>query len=118
MSHPQLTVGIDPGDRKSVVCVLDVDGQVSDRATLQTTPASYERYRSGLPSAERVLRAGVIWRKTSFGSKSGKGLRVVERLLSVAETAKKQQRNLFGDLTEAIAAHRNGLLRPRLLSSP
>jgi hypothetical protein len=37
--------------------------------------------------AERTLRAGVIWRKTSFGSKSGNGLRLVPpkvRLMSDA----------------------------------
>jgi hypothetical protein len=46
------------------------------------------------------------------------GTRVVERLLSVAETAKKQQKNLFGCLTEAIAANRTGLLAPPLLQTP
>lgn len=30
-SHPQITVGIDLGDRKSVVCVLDVDAHVTER---------------------------------------------------------------------------------------
>jgi transposase len=57
-SHPQLTVGVDLGDRKSVVCVLDVDGKVSDRASILTTPASFERYFSGMPPARVVLEAG------------------------------------------------------------
>jgi transposase len=57
-THPQLTVGIDLGDRKSVICVLDVDGQVSDRATLLSTPASFEHYFSGLPSARMAMEAG------------------------------------------------------------
>jgi hypothetical protein len=47
LSHPLRTVGIDLGDRKGVVCVLAVDGQVCDRATLLTTPVSLERYFSG-----------------------------------------------------------------------
>jgi transposase len=68
--------------------------------------------------AERALRAGVIWRKTSFGSQSGRGLRLVERLLTVAETGKKQQRDLLGYLTAAIDAHRTGLQAPVLIITP
>jgi hypothetical protein len=37
---------------------------------------------------------------------------------SSTETAKKQQRNLFGYLTGAISGHRNGRLPPRLLPTP
>lgn len=68
--------------------------------------------------AERALRAGVIWRKTSFGSQSGRGLRLIERLLTVAETAKKQKRDLLDYLTAAIEAHRSGLLPPVLIPTP
>jgi transposase len=64
---------------------------------------------------ERALRAGVIWRKTSFGSQSEKGLRFVERLLTVAETCKKQTIDLLGYLSRAIAAHRIGQPAPLLL---
>ncbi len=66
--------------------------------------------------AERALRAGVIWRKISFGSKSDDGLRMVERLLTVAETAKKQKRDLLEYLTAAITAHRLGQTPPALLA--
>jgi transposase len=58
MSHPRVTVGVDLGDRKSVICILDVDGTVCDRATILTTPASFERHFSGLPPARVVLEAG------------------------------------------------------------
>lgn len=68
--------------------------------------------------AERTLRAGVIWRKTSFGSQSGRGLRLVERLLTVAETCKKQKKDLLGYLTSAITAYRLSLPAPLLLSTP
>jgi transposase len=56
--------------------------------------------------AEQALRAAVIWRKISFGSKSERGLRIVERLLTVAETAKKQKRDLLDYLTQALTAYR------------
>ncbi len=67
--------------------------------------------------AERALRAGVIWRKTSFGSQSGKGLRLVERLLTVAETCKKQNQDLLNYLIEAVTASRTGRLPPPLLAT-
>jgi transposase len=68
--------------------------------------------------AERTLRAGVIWRKTSFGSQSGRGMRLVERLLTVAETCKKQQeKSLLCYLTALIEAYRSGSPAPHLLTA-
>lgn len=58
--------------------------------------------------AERSLRAGVIWRQTRFGSQSGRGLRMIERLLPVAETSRTQDRDLLEYLTAALTAHRLG----------
>ena len=52
--------------------------------------------------AERALRAGVIWRKTSFGSQSGRGLRLIEHLLTVTETCKKQEKDMLRYLTASI----------------
>ncbi len=65
--------------------------------------------------AEQALRAPVIGRKLCFGSQSGKGLRATERLLSVTQTCRQHQRNLLSYLTEALAAHRQGLAPPALL---
>jgi transposase len=67
---------------------------------------------------ERALRTGVIWRKTSFGSQSGRGLRLVERLLTVAETCKKQKKDLLAYLMDAITAYRLGHAAPALLPRP
>ncbi len=58
--------------------------------------------------AEQVLRHAVIWRKLSFGTHSAAGSRFVETLLSVIETARQQQRNLFDLLTAAIETHQHG----------
>jgi hypothetical protein len=66
--------------------------------------------------AERLLRAGVIWRKTSFGSNSGRGMRMIERLLTVAETSRKQGRDLPDYLTAAVRAL--GWAKLRLLCYP
>ncbi len=67
--------------------------------------------------AERALRAPVIWRKTSFGSGSGSGLRAVERLLTVGETCRQRGRNVVAYLTAALDAHRAGTAAPQLLTT-
>jgi hypothetical protein len=53
-------------------------------------------YRRGVEQtnnrAERVLRRAVLWRKRSFGCHSAAGCRCVERLLTVVQTLRLQQR--------------------------
>jgi len=56
-------------------------------------------------AAEQALRHAVIWRKLSFGTQSASGSRFVERMLTVIETCRRQQRNVFAWLTDAVAAH-------------
>lgn len=65
--------------------------------------------------AERTIRHGVMYRKTSFGTQSPAGSRFVERILTVVATLKQQDRNVLEYLTEAIRAHRRGLPAPSLL---
>jgi transposase len=65
--------------------------------------------------AERALRKPVLWRKGSFGSNSGRGLRFVERILTVGETCRQQKRGMLDYLTCAIEAHRAGSPAPLLL---
>lgn len=50
--------------------------------------------------AEQGLRHGVIWRKLSYGTQSEVGERFVERVMTVAETLKRQARNSFNYFTE------------------
>lgn len=57
-------------------------------------------------SAERALRTGVQWRKVSFGNRSAAGELATARLLTVAETCDRQQRNTLYYLAAAIACHR------------
>ena len=60
-------------------------------------------------AAEQALRHAVIWRKLSFGTQSASGSRFVERLLTVVETCRRQNRNAFAWLSETIqstTAHR------------
>ena len=56
-------------------------------------------------AAERALRHAVIWRKLSFGTQSTSGSHFVERLLTVIETCRRQPRNVFSWLSQAVQAH-------------
>lgn len=65
--------------------------------------------------AERILRLGVLWRKNAFGCHSAAGCRFVERMLTVVQTLRLQQRPVLDYLYRAIVAHRGGLPAPQLL---
>ncbi len=67
-------------------------------------------------ASERALRHPVIWRKLSFGTQSAAGSRFVETLLTVVETCRKQDRDVFDFITTAIRSHLNHRPTPSLLS--
>ena len=66
-------------------------------------------------AAEQALRHAVIWRKLSFGTQSASGSRFVERMLTVIETCRRQNRNAYAWLTDAVQAHLAGQAAPPLL---
>lgn len=66
-------------------------------------------------AGERALRHAVIWRKLSFGTQSPGGSRFVETMLTVIETCRQQNRNVFEYLTAAVNAHLTGHPAPSLL---
>jgi len=65
--------------------------------------------------AERALRTAVQWRKISFGNRSRGGETATARLLTVAQTCKRQRRHVLGYLTEAVRCHRRQIAAPSLL---
>jgi transposase len=64
---------------------------------------------------ERLLRRGVLWRKNAFGCHSESGCRFVERILTVTQTLRLQQRPILEFLYRSVLAHRNGRPAPKLL---
>ena len=66
--------------------------------------------------AERELRAFVLWRKRSFGSQSDRGDRFAERLMTVAHTARKQNRDVLTFLVDAMRARTEGSVPPSLFA--
>ncbi|MDZ7759490.1 MAG: IS66 family transposase [Desulfovermiculus sp.] len=55
--------------------------------------------------AERLLRRGVLWRKRSLGTESEAGDRWVERILSLTQTCRLQNKLSYPVLVEAIDAY-------------
>jgi transposase len=66
-------------------------------------------------ASERALRPAVIWRKLSFGTQSAGGSQFVERMLTVVETCRQQDRDVLTFLTDAIQAHHAHQPAPSLL---
>ena len=66
--------------------------------------------------AERDLRGMVIWRKTSYGSKSERGDRFAERIQSVVATLKREKEECLEYLVEALAAWKTQTQPPSVLT--
>ena len=65
-------------------------------------------------AAEHGLRAAVIYRKLSLGSRSQGGERTIERSLPVDQTCRQQRRPLYAYLSEALTAKARGNPVPTL----
>ena len=55
--------------------------------------------------AERMIRFAVLWRKRSQGTKSDKGNQWVERILSLRQTCRLQDKSTFEVLTDAVGCY-------------
>jgi transposase len=66
--------------------------------------------------AEREVRAFVMWRKRSFGTQSARGNVFAENLMTVAHTARKQNKNVLQFLTACCEAQRDKADAPPLLN--
>ena len=65
---------------------------------------------------ERTLRPAVLWRKISFGTQSEAGCRFTERILSVVQSLRLQERHVLDYLREALVAHRSAQPAPVLVA--
>ena len=68
-------------------------------------------------AAERDLRKLVLWRRKSYGTRSRRGNRYVERVSSVIETLKKRGQNILQFMEEAIQAFYCGRAPPGISES-
>lgn len=53
-----LTVGVDLGDKRSQVCVLDAEGRILDEGTIATSKAGFEHRFKAMPASRVVLETG------------------------------------------------------------
>ena len=67
--------------------------------------------------AEQELRKLVLWRKRCFGSQSDRGSHFAETMMTVAQTAKKQNVDLLQWLTACFIAAKDNTLAPSLVSN-
>ena len=67
--------------------------------------------------AERDLRKLVIWRKKSFGTRSDRGQRFVERITSVAETVKRHHQNVLRFIQDVVTNFFAGKPIPHICES-
>ena len=111
LNVPEVTVGLDLGDRKSALCRLDASGKVVEHKVISTTAAALGTWFGGLPRARVILEASPHspW---------------VSRLLSewghesiVANPAALRRRNhLKTDRVDAEALARWGRIDPTVLA--
>jgi transposase len=64
--------------------------------------------------AEREIRAFVLWRKRSYGAQSDRGNLFAERVMTIAHTARKQNKNVLSFLIACCRARLDGGRRPEL----
>jgi transposase len=74
-----------------------------------------ERANTG---AERALRHSVIWRRSSHGTQRDHGSHLVERILTVVETCRQQQRPIFDAFQAALIAYRTGVYQSMVRRYP
>lgn len=67
--------------------------------------------------AELMLRPFVLWRKKSFGTQSKRGEQFAERIMTVAQTARKQSVNVLDFLVRTLRTHARGGAKPQLLAA-
>ena len=68
-------------------------------------------------TAERTLRPAVIYRKLSFGTQSAAGSRYLERILTISESCRLQNRNAYEYLVNAMQAKFSNRSAPSLLAT-
>ena len=66
--------------------------------------------------AEIELRDFVLWRKRSFGTRSARGDRFAERIMTVVRTARKQGLDVLDFLVRSIKARLAAAVAPKLIA--
>lgn len=106
-------------ERACVAEIPEVSGSIADMLAHREALWTFVTQEGVEPTnnhAERELRPMVLWRKRSFGCQSERGERFVERIMSVAKTARKLGLDILDFLVKSARAAEQGLPVPRLLA--
>ena len=68
-------------------------------------------------AAEQGLRSGVIWRRTTQGTRTDAGSAFVQRIMTAQANCKRQGRSVLRFLADTLMAHRQGMTTPSLMPS-
>jgi len=109
--HSLLLRGMFSGNKK----LMGFCNELYDRRENLWTFTRVEGIEPTNNAAERALRPAVIYRKLSFGTQSAKGSRYLERILTISETCRLQNRNAYQYLIQAMEAKFSGNSAPSLL---
>ena len=102
---PKITVGVDLGDRKSLVCEVDQDAEIVRESTIQTSRAAVEAYFAGRERCRVVLEAGT---HSPWMSRQIKALGHEVVVANPAEVYKRRRRKKRNDRTDSRFLARQG----------
>jgi transposase len=109
---PNVTAGLDLGDRVSRVCEIDAAGKIVKTAAVATTPGAIERYFGGRPRCRVVLEAST---HSPWVSRQLKELQHEVVVANTSEVYAKRPRKRRNDRTDAEFLARQGRADVELL---
>jgi transposase len=109
---PNVTIGLDLGDKVSRVCELDASGKIVKTAAVATTPGAMERYFGGRPRCRVVLEAST---HSPWLSRQLKDLGHEVVVANPSEVYAKRPRKRRNDRTDAEFLARQGRADVELL---
>jgi transposase len=107
-------------ERARIAGITEVSGSCADVLAHREALWTFVTHEGVEPTnnhAERALRPMVLWRKRSFGCQSERGQRFVERIMTVAATARKQGHDILDFLRKSREAACSGAAAPRLFAT-
>ena len=109
---PNVTIGLDLGDKVSRVCEIDAGGKIVKTAAVATTPGAMERYFGGRPRCRVVLEAST---HSPWVSRQLKVLGHEAVVANTSEVYAKRPRKRRNDRTDAEFLARQGRADVELL---
>jgi transposase len=109
---PNLTIGLDLGDKRSEVCEVDAQGQVARRCSITTTFHGIERHFGGRPACRVILEVGT---HSPWISRQLEGLGHEVVVANPSAVYGKRRRKKRNDNMDAEFLARQGRVDPVLL---